>query len=58
MVSNKSVLKCKLKKKDPQNKKQGTQDLSGPKMGGGVGEESSFPVIKNQSETSIVKQLY
>lgn len=63
-MSNKSALKCKLKNplKTNNKTKQRTRqqdDLSGPKMGwGNRGEESSFPSIKNQSETSIVKQLY
>lgn len=57
MVSNKSVLKCKLKKKGPSTKNKEHKTYLDPKWGE-VGEESSFPVIKNQSETSIVKQLY
>lgn len=47
-----------LNKKPEQQKQYNKQDLSGPKMGFGRGRESSFPFIKNQSETTIVKQLY
>lgn len=77
-MSNKSILKCKLKtnnlhnkqkkKKQPPLKKQpkktptqitktNARSYLDPKLGRG-GEESSVPFIKNQSETSIVKQLY
>lgn len=47
-----------LNKKPEQQKQYNKQDLSGLKMGFGRGRESSFPFIKNQSETTIVKQLY
>lgn len=63
-MSNKRALMSKLRKTPSKKKPQRTkttqrQDLSGPKMGRGrERKESSFPFIKNQSETSIVKHLY
>lgn len=61
MVVKQERSMCKLRKRKktpqkPQTPRTTQQDLSGPKVGGG--KESSFPFIKNQSETSIVKQLY
>ena len=64
-MSNKSALKCKLKnplKTNKQKNKTKNKTTRRPIWTqNGMrerGEESSFPSIKNQSETSIVKQLY
>lgn len=58
-----SVLCVKTKKntsneKKPQTTKNNATRLIWTQNGGREGKESSLPFIKNQSETSIVKQLY
>lgn len=63
MVAKQEGTICKLRKKpetnkNPQTTKNNTTRLIWTQNGGQGGKESSFPFIKNQSETSIVKQLY